>query len=740
MRVNLTQRLVFTNVTETRKTFCRVCHAACPIEVDVDDDVRVVAVRADREDPLFGGYTCIKGRQLADQHHHPDRLRSSLRRIAAGFEPAAFEPAAFEPVASAVALDEIAATIDRIVTEHGPRAVASYTGTGAFQNSTAVAVTSAWHAGFGSPSFYTSITIDQPAHRAAGLRMGTWEAGWDNFTDADVSLAVGYNPLVSSYAPAGGLQGTNPFVVLREARARGLALIVIDPRRTELASAADIWLQVQPGEDPTLLAGMIRHIIANDLHDRTFCARYVNGMDELATALEPFTPDYVAARARVDATEMVRAAEMFAAGPRGAAGTGTGPNMAPHSMLSEHLTLALNVLCGRVRRPGDRIESGAFLTPGDTRRARVVPPTDPTPGAAHRMGGLTGMAGEMLTNRLADEILEPGDGQIRALIVSGGNPVVAFPDQLRTEMALDALELLVVIDPRMTATAQRAHYVIAPRLELERADVPHIMDSRIAAPYSNYTPVVVRSDDDLLAEWEVFAGIAARNGTEIDLPGGRVPHHDGALDDTVDDDTILDLVYARARLPMTVLRNARGVIHEDRRIRVVADDGDDGGRFSLAPADVVAELAAVRAESSGAEVLDAFDADQYPFRLVSRRMKHVVNSLGRELPGLARVGTTNPAYLHPADLETLGVADGDLVVIESPFGSIIGVAAGADDVKPGVVSMSHAWGGSSTEDDVRGHGVPTNRLVATHDGCDPITGMAVQSAIPVRVCAAGVSR
>jgi anaerobic selenocysteine-containing dehydrogenase len=715
---------------EERKTFCRVCHAACPIEIEVEDGRQALAVRADRDDPLFGGYTCIKGRQLADQHHHPDRIRSSLRRAEQGFEP----------IPSETALDEIAATLDRIVARHGPRAVASYTGTGAFQNSTSVPVTAAWHAGFGSPSFYTSITIDQPAHRAAGLRMGTWEAGWDNFTDADVSLAVGYNPLVSSYAPAGGLQGTNPFVSLRRARERGVKLIVIDPRRTELAHAADLWLQVQPGEDPTLLAGIIRHLLASDLHDHTFCARHVDGVDALRAAVEEFTPDYVAARARVDAADVVRAAELFAVGPRGAAGTGTGPNMAPHSMLTEHLTLALNVLCGRVKRPGDRLESGTFLLPGDARRARVVPPGDPAPGAPHRMGGLSGMPGEMLTNRLADEILQPGEGQVRALIVSGGNPVVAFPDQVRTEAALDALELLVVIDPRMTPTAKRADYVIGPRLELERADVPHIMDSRFPAPYSNYTPAVLDTDDDLLAEWEVFAGIAARNGTEIELAGGRVPHADGALAPDLDDDAILDLIYAKARLPMDELRNSRGVVHDERRVVVVEADADDFARFSLAPADVVAELAAVRRESSGAEVLDGYVADRFPFRLVSRRMKHVVNSLGRELPALGAVGTTNPAFLHPWDLERLGVADGELVLIESPHGSITGVAAAADDVKPGVVSMSHSWGGSSIEHDVRGQGVPTNRLVASNDGFDPITGMAVQSAIPVRVSPAEEAR
>ncbi|MGI9578623.1 MAG: molybdopterin-containing oxidoreductase family protein, partial [Microthrixaceae bacterium] len=624
--------------------------------------------------------------------------------------------------------------------DHGPRAVASYTGTGAFQNSTALAATAAWHAGIGSPSLYTSVTIDQPAHRAAGLRMGTWEAGWDNFTDANVSLAVGYNPLVSSYAPAGGLQGTNPFVKLREARDAGLKMIVVDPRRTELAASADIWLQVQPGEDPALLAAMIRHILTGGLHDGPFCDRWVGGVDLLAEAVEPFTPELAATRARVPAADIVAAAELFAAGPRGSAGTGTGPNMAPHSMLTEHLTLALNVLCGRVRRAGKFMAHGAFLTPGDTRFARVVAPSDPTPGAPHRMGGLSGMPGEMLTNRLADEILMPGEGQVRALIVSGGNPVVAFPDQRRTEEALAALELLVVIDPRMTPTAEMADYVIAPRLELERADVPHIMDGRIPAPYTNYTPAVAEPDGDLLAEWEVFAGIAARNDTTMNLPGGAVPFDGGLVAAEVDDDLILDLAYARGRMPMDEIRANRGVIHEDARVEVLEASESDTARFALAPTDVIAELAEVATHVDARAAVRADGSAHFPMRLVSRRMKHVVNSLGTELPGLARVGTTNPAYLHPDDLLGFGVEQGALVTIESAHGSVVAVAEPAEDVKPGVVSMSHAWGGSSAsypgadlEKSVRDGGMPTNRLVSVEDGFDPITGMAVQSAIPVRV-------
>jgi anaerobic selenocysteine-containing dehydrogenase len=696
--------------------------AACPLEVDVEissDRERALAVRGVLDDPLFEGYTCIKGRQLPDQHHAPDRLRRPLRRDTDG---------TFTEVSSAEALDDIAARIRRIIDEHGPRAVASYTGTGAFQNAISMPAAVAFHRGIGSPSFYTSITIDQPAHLTARLRMGSWEAGWQNFRDADVLLAVGYNPLVSSYAPAGGLQGTNPFVTLRRAKARGMQLIVIDPRRSELASNADLWLQVKPGEDPTLLAGLVRVILDEDLHDREFCDRWVGQLDELRAAVAPFTPEYVAERCEVPAGDVVRAARMFAAGPRGTAGTGTGPNMAAHSTLMEHLTLTLNAICGRVNREGDTLESGNFLVPGDTRRAQVVPPSDPAPGTPHRVKGLSGMPGEMLTNVLAEEILLPGEGQVRCLVVCGGNPVVAFPDQVRTIAALRDLELLVVIDHRMTASAELAHYVLPPRLELERADVAAVMDRRYAAPYVSYTPAVLAPEGDCMSEWEVFAGIAARLGTSMPLPGGDLP-----LDGSADDELMLDLAFAAGRMSMAEMREHRGQILHDREVRVVAPDPAATGRFAVAPPDVVVEMAEVRAEHTGAEVLDGFDDGVYPFRLVSRRLKHVLNSLGRELPGLARVGTTNAAYLHPDDLADLGAVDGDLLEITSPTGRVLAVAEGSDTVKRGVISMAHSWGGAITDEDVRTEGSPTNRLCTVDSGWDRLNGMAIQSAIPVSV-------
>ncbi len=708
---------------QTTTTFCRVCHASCPMEVDVQDN-RVIAVRGVMDDPLFEGYTCIKGRQLPDQMADPNRLRAAMRRRPDG---------TFEEVASSEALDQIATELRRIIDTYGPRAVASYTGTGGYQNSVAVPAARAFHDGLGSSSFYTSVTIDQPAKGLAGLRLGGWEAGYNSFTDADVHMAIGYNSMVSSYAPLGGLQGTNPFVVMRRRKAEGMKLIVVDPRRTELAGFADIHLQIRPGQDATLMAGMIRIVLEEGLADHEFCERWMSQMGELHAAVDGFTLDLVAERCQLAADDIVAATRMFAAGPRGTAGTGTGPNMAAHSSLSEHMVMTLNTILGRVNREGDLMENGMLLYPEAPHRAQATAPREPARGPHARIRNLRGYRGEMPTATLAEEILTPGEGRIRALIVSGGNPAVAFPDHELTLRALDDLELLVVIDHRMTPTAEFAHYVVAPTLSLERADVPHLMDRWFRAPYTNYTEPVVERDGDVLNEWEVFWELASRLGSELPLPGGSP---DMKVRPTTDE--IIDRSYAGSRMPLDEVRANKRTVHMHMQLVVQPAEEGATARFTPAPDDLMAELAEVLAETS--TTFAGSDVSAYPFRLVSRRLKHVLNSTGTELPGLARKGTTNPAYMNPLDVAELGLSDGEIIEISSPQSVLLGVVEGADDVKRGVISMAHSWGGRSlTDEKVRDIGSPTSRLVSVDVGHDPVTGMVVSSAIPVAVKKAQVA-
>jgi len=703
---------------ETKKSYCRYCHAYCAIEVDVEDG-RPVAIRGDVSDPVYGGYTCIKGRQLPAVYDAPDRLHGALKKMPDG---------RFQEIPMRQALDEIAGKVGRIIEEDGPRSIASYCGTYSFQESTALAMARSFHQGIGSDSFYTSVTIDQPGRMIAMSRFGMWAAGNHSFDDSDVVMSIGNNAVVSSFSIHGGLPPFNPYRRMNDGLLEGKKYIVIDPRRTEVARKAHLHLQVRPGEDPTLLAGIIRVIMDEALHDQAFCDDYVDGFGEIRAAVDPFDLDYVSRRADVPAEQILEAARVFAAGPKGSAVTGTGPNMSERAPLTEHLVLVLNTLCGRFNRPGERMPNPGILTPDRPARARVVPAAPLWGhGPRSRVRGLGQIFGEMPTAALNDEILEPGEGQVKALFCMGGNPIVAWPDQIKTKRSLDALELLVCVDIRLSATAQLADYVLPGKICLEREDTPVLTDAWYDVPYGIYTEAVCEPNGDLIEEGEFYWEIAHRLNSDLPLPGGPLP-----TDEKPDKQTILEHMHPDSRIPIAEIRaQDGGHVFEEVQVTVVAAESD--AKLQLAPEDVVQEMAEVSAQAladDGAPVKDA----EFSHLLISRRLKHVYNSSGQQLPEIRKKGTTNPAYMHPDDLTDMGMGDGEIVQISSRYGEILGVVAPAPDIKPGVISMAHAWGGlPGNEGEVREIGSSTNRLLSNEQEYDPITGMARQSAIPVNV-------
>lgn len=703
-------------------SFCRFCHAFCGIEVEIEDG-RAVRVRGDTANPMSEGFTCIKGRALPEQHAHPDRLLRHQRRRADG---------SFEPVALADACDDIAARLSRIVDEHGPRAVALYGGTAAYQNATGLSVGRAWITALGSPSFYSSLSIDQPNKLIAPQLHGGFMAGGQSFASANVWMVFGCNSLVSMYGGTSGFPSFNPTKRLRDAKRRGLDLIVVDPRRSELARQADLHLQVKPGEDAVLLAGMLRVILDEALHDADFVATWASGIEELKKQLAGFTPDLVERRAGVAWADVAEAARRFARGGRGLASSGTGPSMAPRPNLTEYLILCLNTLCGRYNRAGDVVANPGTLMPKRSFFEAALPPMPGyRMGPQSRIRGLAQIGGELPTAALADEILTEGEGRVRALVVLGGNPMMAWPDQLKTRAALEALDLLVVVDPLMGATARLADYVIAPTLSLERPDVTALMDTWYPEAYAMYTPAVVEpASPDVTPEWALFWELASRMGTRVMLAGGPLP-----LDVRPDDDAVLDLVVANARVPLDeVRRHPHGALFPpEEPVVVKPGHGEPKPALSLATPEMMESLGEVLQEAE-AELAGGASTPAFTHRLISRRLREVCNSVGRELPSLRAKRPYNPAFLHPDDLEALGVRDGEMIEIESARARVRAIVEASPDVRPGVVSMAHAWGAAPGEaDDARSTGTSTARLIDSESGYDPISGIPVQSAIPVNL-------
>jgi anaerobic selenocysteine-containing dehydrogenase len=486
-----------------------------------------------------------------------------------------------------------------------------------------------------------------------------------------------------------------------------------------------------PGEDAAVLAGMLRIILAEGLADVEFCARHVDGLERLRAAVEPFTPDAVAARAGVPADLLREAARVFGgAGKRGCAGAATGLTMSPHSNLVDHLVETLNVVCGRYVRAGETLANSGPLSPPAPRHAEVVPPQRPWErGYRSRAGGfgmIPGIApgGEVPVGILADEILLPGEGQVRCLFVEGGNPAVAVPDQARAVEALASLELLVAVEPFMSATARLAHYIIPPKLMYERPDVPMLFGSQLRLPvsFSQYAPALVEPPPDaqVIDDWYLYWSLAKRLGLTIEGPGGPL-----AGDAPPTTDELIAGMLATAQVPLDELaRHPHGKVFDDLDPVVVQPARPDSdARFAVLPDDVAEELRAYR---------EAVADPAYPYRLTVRRMRHIMNSLDPSTP----TPDENPAFLNPADMRRLGLNDGDPLEIVSDHARVTAIAETDERLRPGVVSISHCYGGLPGETVA---GTCTNLLVDSRRHHQDINAMPTMSGLPVRLAPARVS-
>ncbi len=721
--------------SEWKPTICRVCHAGCSVLVEIEGG-RPVRVKGDRTNPLYQGFTCLKGRNMPEVWASPRRLLHSQKRGPDGRH---------HPIPAEQAMDEIAERLRILLERHGPRAIATYSGTMATNAGAANgAVTTAFLKAIGSRMGFNSNTIDQPGKMVAAALAGSWMAPPTPFAESRVVMLIGCNPLV---AMSGGLPHTNPGRALTDALARGVKVVVIDPRRTETARRASLHLQPRPGQDVALLAGILRVILDEGLEDRDFLADHVDGVETLRRHVAPFTPEAVAARADLPAAEVVEAARLFATHGPGVATAGTGPNMAGHTTLFEYLVRALNTVCGRWQREGERVAEPPCLGQPNPAKAQALPPMPDYAygfGEKVRVRGLANTAAGMPTAALADEILLPGAEQVRALISHGGNPVAAWPDQLKTLAAMEQLDLLVQIDAKMSATARVADYVIAVKHPLEVPGMTLTQEYLSAyAPgfgtteaWAQYTPALVDPPEgsDLLDDWQFFYGLAQRLGLPLTLKPVsftgtvRVAGRPMDMEEPPTTDDLFDLVTAGSRIPLDeVRRHPRGARFPDPPVHVLPRDEGWTGRLDVGNEVMMRDLAGVAAES--------FEDDAaFPFRLVSRRQANVLNSVGWDEPGQQRGRTTNPAYMHPADLEALGLREGDAVRVRSARAAIPAIVASDADLRRGLVSMSHSFGdGPDRDDEVRTIGANTGRLASVDVDTERYTGLPRMSNIPVEV-------
>jgi anaerobic selenocysteine-containing dehydrogenase len=717
-------------VKRETKSFCRICSAACGMRLVLDENDHLLELHPDRDHPMTHGYVCYKGLSSAELYRSPERITHTLKRQDNGD---------FVRIGVEDALDEIAEKLMRIRDTYGPEAIATYIGSGGALTHTCIPMMASFRKALGTPAHYNTGTIDQSAKWIAAQRMGFWAAGKHTLEESEVAMLVGTNPLVSHYTL--GLFGVDPTRALKRAKARGMKLIVIDPRRTETAHHADLFLQPYPGEDTAIAAGLIRIILREGMEDKEFCATHVKEgqMARLANAVQPFTPDYVAARAGISAGQLIAAAQLFGNAKTGVMASSTGPSMSPRSNLAEHLLEVINVVCGRVRRAGWRQMSIIPWLPHYPYYAQVVPPSrswDQLPPG--RIRGARAIWGQMCTLNLADEILTPGKEQVRAIINDGGNPISAIPDMHKVIKAFRSLDLLVSIEPLPTTSVKLSHYVFAPKLPYERVDLPITVPGYpfFPVPWAQYQAEIVRPPEgsELIDDWYFYWGIAKRMGLTLEYGGVALnmvnaPTHD----------ELLAIGTRGSLIPLEeIKRHPGGKVYDLEQFVQPAQEGAQG-KFELIPEDVEADLAEVAAERPTVGAIVSH-GQEFTYRLTARRNRDVMNTLGLHSQRIRKRNPHNPLCMNPDDLTAAGIQPGDCVDVVSDHGRITAIAEEDTTLRRGVVSMAHGWGWLPEEGKgYEAFGSSTNLLISSDRDLEPINSMPRMSAIPVNVVRAAAT-
>ena len=504
-------------------------------------------------------------------------------------------------------------------------------------------------------------------------------------------MFLGCNPVVSH----GHLNGLpDPIVTLRPLTEGDRELWVIDPRRTETARLATRHVALRPGTDHVLLAHLVREVLG-DGADREYLAAHTAPDDiaVVAALVRPFDREVTAARCDVPAAELDDLVAAIRRHGRVSAQTGTGTTMSRTANLTEWLLWVLHIVTGSFDRPG-----GMWFNPGYLRaldRRPVGASGDvPADGPASRPE-LKDWLGEFPCAALCDEVEA---GNLRVLVVFGGNPLRSFPDVDRTRAAFARLDTLAVLDVVATDTTALATHVLPVTGQLERADLTLGIDQFTATLSTQYTPAVVAPSGERRAAWRVLAELAELLGRSV-LP-------EGLSADTCTDDDLLRPIADRSRGSWAEL--------VDERVAVAAPvygwvTGGvlPNGRWRLAPPLLVEQFSALAA------------AEPAPLALVPRRQVRHLNS--QLTTGIARADP--PAVLlNAADADRLGVADGDPIVVSSAYGAVHATATVTDELRRGAVSVPHGLGEPNV-----------SHLTSAAADVDPLTGMVLQSGVAVTV-------
>ena len=737
------------------KTACVLCAQNCGLEALVENG-RMVKVRPDKENPRSQGYVCRKGLNVLYHQYPKERLTTPLKRVGNEFEPIPWDRA----------LDEIAEKLGELARRHGPRSLA-YMGGGAQGGNFEAAFGLRLLRGLGSQYYYSSAGQEFSGHWwVTGRLFGKqYNVAMPDEHASQMLVAWGWNGMMSHQMPQARK-------VLKEFSADpDRLLVVIDPRKSETAAAADLHLAVRPGTDALLMKAMITVILEERWEAREYLDENVDGWSMVRPWFENFD-----VRGALDVCELsyeqVRELCRLLTTKRWCVHPDLGIYMGRHSTLNSYFLHLLGTVCGIFGVRGGNVIPGMFMPMGfhsderdpKTWRTQV---TDLPPAAA----------GSFPPNVMPEEILSDHEERLRGVVVSACNPLRAYADTTAYEEAFARLELLVVNELVMTETAREAHYVLPCRSFYESWDGTFFPWTYPEVFFQMRRPLVP-TPGDCLEAGEIYTRLADRLGLVPDIPQDLIQAAQGPR--PVFGSRLMrwaaEEAKAKAAMPFVLaktLGHAWGSAHlaalwgllmtapasfRENAARAGFEPGPDQGDrifqalldtpqgLWIGKTDTENNLSNVKTPSGKIEVhipeLEEQARNLNPER-ESRELKMpaefpLILHAGRHMDYNANTLMRNPAWnegkractvaVNPDDAEALGLKDGLKVVVTTEAGSETGELQTTRQVRQGTVLIPHGFG---LDYDGKVFGINVNRLTKnTHR--DPI-GTPLHRYVPCRL-------
>ena len=629
-------------------------HGGCALDVGVKAN-KIAAVKGDPDGHLNKGYICPKGIASPDRLTHPDRLRCPLKRKGARGE------GKWQEISWEEAIALVSEKLQDVKNRLGARGVAFCQGMPkGLEHFVLIRLANA----FGSPNVVVVQDVCHAPREVSGLHTCGFYPVADFHHKNDLVLLWGSNPTSTNE------EGQICNLLLEQVK-RGAELVVVDPRRTELAKKAKHWLQIRPGTDNALALAFLNVIIAESGFDENFVRNWTYGFDELSAHVKSFTPEKMSQITWVPADQIRKSAMAYARSHPAAIAWGNPIEQNIHCFDTARALICLMAICGNLDIPGGNIQANEpdILSLGKFVRADLMPSKRKEMIHAHHHTIPKLMTVPPAFFRKA--VLEGIPYPVSAAYVQCANPVLAYADSRQTYNTLMKLDFLAVSEIFMTPTAALADVVLPAATHFEFNDIGHY---GLGHGYILARPKVVKPPP------KCWPDIKILNELGKAMTSGEYWHENW--------EDHLEAVTAPAGLSYRQFVE-KSYLKGKNRFKKYEDKGfkTPSGKVELSLSLASKLNVSTLPDHGYPEPEDS----AYPLVLTSAKSRYYLHSSYRWLEKLRNKYPDPQALIHPQTAAQYGISENDEMVIETPCGRITQIAKLTDAIDPRVVYAAYGW-------------------------------------------------